>query len=1052
MVKRTLLVWMAALLLVLPALLAAQAEQGQIKGRVTDTTGNPLSGVTVIVRNTTTGTERETTTDNDGRFSVEGLGSGRYTVQSQRGQTTLTGPSTSVDVDTTNNLNLQQTPAGDLQVTAETKVSDTSTAPIKTVFGSTQVELLPQPNAITRTGQFYGAYNLALLSDGVTPGYLQQFGVGPSVGGRPNTSNNYHVLGTDNNNQAFPGPLVTVSNEASTDFALMQGHQAPQFGHVTGGQLNFGTMNGSNQWHGGVYDYLNNRKLNAIEPALGSNGVDRRYDQNRFGAKAGGPLIKNSVFAFANFEYIPLRFDGQLVNPVLSPTVFGLATAATIPGVSATNLGVLRNNVVAPTTAVTTTTVNGVAIPLGFVNTSSKVSQDQFNGIANFDWNMRGQSALGFRYVHNDTGTDMFNSGLPTFAVPGHKRALLGAVNYTATPSPRLTFNANAGYNRLDQKVGGGNFIFPGQTAFPNINIQDLGLGLGSNVAVGRARTNMYQGSGGVDWMPTGHHFRFGADVRRALSVIGNFGGTNSDAGFSSLDRFLRDLPPDVGARRLFGSPAFTNHQTLFYAFAQDTIRYKGLDWELGLGYEYATLPTSVNDQSNLAALSVPGLITFAKPKTDTMNFAPRVGVAWSPSNSQTVVRGAFGMMYDALNGNALFFSPTFVTGATTSAALNTPGFFATGGVPIPTTGPASVGSFVFDQELPYIIHWSGAVSHGFFNKLGVELKYMGHHAVHQPLDSILNNSTRVTSTASLPVFFTNPGQATLNALPFTQAGLAAAPNAFTAAGFTTPIAAVQPVGTGWYNAGVLKITETFTAGTQVSAEYTYSDNRADATGTPLDLAFGRRMEQTPWNMKHRANVTAFFDVASMLPTKSGIVHDIVANLSIMGTVMYGYFPKVPLFSATDTGLDGNPLGSGVFINPNGVAGTASGVTPLTNSSGSTVAFLAQNPNAQFVSGAPGTFSLARPTVRLDDTRNVDLAVVKRFQWKDRAKIEVRGDGYNVFNHAQFTGMPITTLGTGMGFIVPPSFLVVSNPNFNNSRGFLSGNPRTIQLALRVLF
>ena len=84
--------------------------------------------------------------------------------------------------------------------------------------------------------------------------------------------------------------------------------------------------------------------------------------------------------------------------------------------------------------------------------------------------------------------------------------------------------------------------------------------------------------------------------------------------------------------------------------------------------------------------------------------------------------------------------------------------------------------------------------------------------------------------------------------------------------------------------------------------------------------------------------------------------------------------------------------------------------------------------------------------------QNVDLAIVKRFQYRDRAKIEVRGDGYNLFNHAQFTGMPISTLGSGMGFGMTPSFLLVSNPQFNNIRGFLSGNPRTVQLALRLLF
>ena len=124
--------------------------------------------------------------------------------------------------------------------------------------------------------------------------------------------------------------------------------------------------------------------------------------------------------------------------------------------------------------------------------------------------------------------------------------------------------------------------------------------------------------------------------------------------------------------------------------------------------------------------------------------------------------------------------------------------------------------------------------------------------------------------------------------------------------------------------------------------------------------------------------------------------------------------------------------------------------SPLTNSSGQVVAFVANNPNAQIVSGAPGTFSSARPTLRLGDTRNVDLSIVKRFSVPEHLKVEVRGDAYNLLNHPQFTGMPISTLGTAVH--TTPSFLVPDSTLFNNIRGTLSGNPRVIQLALRVLF
>jgi hypothetical protein len=169
-----------------------------------------------------------------------------------------------------------------------------------------------------------------------------------------------------------------------------------------------------------------------------------------------------------------------------------------------------------------------------------------------------------------------------------------------------------------------------------------------------------------------------------------------------------------------------------------------------------------------------------------------------------------------------------------------------------------------------------------------------------------------------------------------------------------------------------------------------------------------------------------------------------------MGTATYARGSRFPVFSAVDTGMIGNGLGTGVFVNPNGTPGTASGVTPLTNGAGQIVAFQATNPNAEFVAGAPGTFSTARPTMRLGDTRNIDLSVVKRFAIPERAKLEIRGDAYNVINHPQFTGMPISTLGSPL--VATPSFLVPNSPLFGNLNGTLSGNPRVLQLALRLMF
>lgn len=116
------------------------------------------------------------------------------------------------------------------------------------------------------------------------------------------------------------------------------------------------------------------------------------------------------------------------------------------------------------------------------------------------------------------------------------------------------------------------------------------------------------------------------------------------------------------------------------------------------------------------------------------------------------------------------------------------------------------------------------------------------------------------------------------------------------------------------------------------------------------------------------------------------------------------------------------------------------------------IAFLAADPNAQFVTGGPGTFSTLRRVTRLTDTRNIEVALVKRFSILDKAKIEVRGDAYNVINRRNMTGLPVSTLGPGLGFAPSSNFVLLNNPQFGDIRETLSSNPRTVQLALRVIF
>jgi len=187
----------------------------------------------------------------------------------------------------------------------------------------------------------------------------------------------------------------------------------------------------------------------------------------------------------------------------------------------------------------------------------------------------------------------------------------------------------------------------------------------------------------------------------------------------------------------------------------------------------------------------------------------------------------------------------------------------------------------------------------------------------------------------------------------------------------------------------VFKLTERLSAGTQVTGIYTYSDVRTDSTGTLMDLTFGRTMQEAFGNQRHRAFVSALVDIPSLFDNTTGWVRNVLANFTITGTALFATGANVPVFT---------------------------GFIPITIG-----------------------------TTYLGQTRNINLAVAKGFTAPDEVKIEVRGEAYNIANHPQFTGMPPSVLGNGEGFGIIPAF--VGTP-----RAFLSSNPRTIQLALRVIF
>ena len=237
-----------------------------------------------------------------------------------------------------------------VEVSGVATTIDTTSAQLQTNYDTR----FSQDLGLTATGGTgAGVLNLSLLSPGVTQSSSLGLGVGPSVGGQRPYNNNFTVEGVDNNNKAVTGNLITVPNDAVENFSLLANQFDSEFGHSSGGQFNTTIRSGTNSFHGSLYEYFRNRNMNAVDNAFVIQGLtsNPRFDSNRYGGTFGGPIIKNKLFFFTNFERQGISLTATSGGQVLTPTAAGLAAIATDPNLSATNFGVFKQFVPVAATA-----------------------------------------------------------------------------------------------------------------------------------------------------------------------------------------------------------------------------------------------------------------------------------------------------------------------------------------------------------------------------------------------------------------------------------------------------------------------------------------------------------------------------------------------------------------------------------------------------------------------------------------------------------------------------------------------------------------------------
>jgi hypothetical protein len=1101
------LVLIAAIFTLLSAVAFAQSTSGVLVGTVLDPTGAVVPNATVTATNVGTEVQSTATTTEAGQYRLDNLPVGSYDLRVKASgftEAVLKGIVVVLNRTATANVTLQVGPTSTTVEVTETAVTiDTTTADIQTSFDSKQLADLP----IASTGS--GVINLSLLSAGVGSSGAVGVGTGPSVAGQRPRNNNFTIEGIDNNSRSVTGPLVYVPNDAVAEFSSLQNQYSPDFGHSSGGQYNQVVKSGTNQFHGSLYEYLQNKNLDAADNlnAVTGNPLHPRYDQNRFGGTIGGPILKNKLFFFFNYERNPIGTSNSTFYDV--PTAAGYSTLAGIAGIDQTNLDIFKKYFGTAPTATPAADLPfgsdvligpqagvyytgeapfGTPIEVGQISTSLPSYTNYTTWVGSVDYNISNSDQLRGRLIVNRNGF------IDTTGYPPVFWGIIPTNNYLATLSeyhnftPNLTNEFRIGYNRNSQTypVFGGQ-TYPGLDQFPSIYIYELNMALGPDPnAPQYGYQNTYQLTDNVSWVHGNHTFKFGFDGIKWIAPQGFTQRARGDYEYAYLSDFLFDYYPDQIAQRSLGDVVYWGNSVILGLYANDSWKVTpNLTVNLGLRYEFQTVPATEKLQTLNAVSNTPGVITFGEPQPQKTNFMPRIGVAYSPGTSgHTSIRAGFGLNYDVLYDNLglLTLPPQMnttvdVTGISNPDFSGIPGFLANGGITQPSGAPtpaqlkAGTGGYIPDVKRPESIQWNIGVQHVFHEDYTVEVRYTGTRGLYLPMQIQLNRQPVVNAQNALPIYLQAPSQAQLDSLTNTLAPLTAAYNsggnvipAFYNAGFKGIITSYQPEGASTYHGLATQVTRRFSNGMQFVGSYTWSHSIDNSTADVFSTVTTPRRPQDSQNVQadransaldHRQRLTALmiYDLP-FFKTGNWVMKNIVGNWEIAPIYTYQTGTLFTVQSAIDSNMNGDSWPDRAYVNSNGTPGVGSSTTNLLNSSGQVVAFLAKNPNAMYIAAPKGSIpNSGRNTLHFNPINNVDFSILKRFNITERYKMEFSGRFSNLFNHPQYVGGYINDVAPiGFTGTLQRNFLVPNATVFDQVDQAYSSNPRTIQVSAKFTF
>lgn len=486
--------WLAIMLLVglLCALQPAWSQEvtAAIVGSVVDPSGAPIKGASVVARDTERGVVWNATTNDTGSFDIQRLPIGTYTAEA-------TAPGFEKTVYPPFTLVLNQTArltfkmkvgkvSETVEVTGSAPILQTEDAQVSTVIDSTTVT-----NLALETRNYV---QLALLTPGAVSVDPQTFNTGSNTaeeGGRPyingnrEQANNFLLDGVDNNQASDNDIGYTPSPDAIGEFNLITQNASAEFGNYNGGIVNVTIKSGTNKFHGDVFEFFRNDMFNAnkwenspfvTNTAAGNPTPKLRW--NMFGGTFGGPIIKNKLFFFADYQ------GGRLDHPSTAGSITVLTkdeiggnfsalsqqlydpcapgtggTSSTVCSILLPNVRPKFNGNIIPSTNLDPAFTALVTNPLYPVATATlsngfghavNTTYEQYNtdqGDIKVDYNVSARDHINGRFSKGDQNDPTVNSVALLGDTVNQAYLLNGSVNWTHSFSPNLLNEARFGKN-----------------------------------------------------------------------------------------------------------------------------------------------------------------------------------------------------------------------------------------------------------------------------------------------------------------------------------------------------------------------------------------------------------------------------------------------------------------------------------------------------------------------------------------------------------------------------------------------------------------------------